>query len=152
MRVASRAFLLLPVLLASVACHDGAGEARASLLETDRAFAALSAEQGFDAAFRKYAADTVVLLPEQAGPIKGKGAVLESLAGVPAGTSFTWTPQTAEAGGEQGFTWGTYRLSGSNARGEPTLAYGKYLSTWKRELGGWKLQAMMLNQSPGPAG
>lgn len=152
MRVAVLTVFPLAAVLALVACGGDTASTRASLLAADQAFSIQSSKQGFDAAFATVAEDDVVFLPDRGAALKGRAAVEEAIAQVPAGTTFSWTPQQAEAQADMGYSWGVYELNGSNAAGQPTLAYGKYLSVWKKQTGEWKLQAMMLNQSPGPAG
>lgn len=152
MRVAAFRVWVPAVVLALVACSGGAGSAQASLMAADQSFSSRSAKQGFAVAFAAVAADSVVFLPERGSALKGKASVEEALATVPAGTQFSWTPQQAEAEGSGGYTWGVYELNGSNAAGQPTLAYGNYLAVWKKQSGGWRLRAMMLNQTPGPSG
>lgn len=145
--------LVLALLL--TACHGaGPGAADAALMQTDGAFAALSSQKGFAAAFQQYATDNAVFLPENSAPLTGKSAIAQSLAGIPDGTRLDWTPQRAEVSvsGELGYSWGIYTLSGTNSTGQATVAYGKYLSVWKKQSGEWKLAVMMTNQSPGPAG
>ena len=152
MRVATLWSWMAGAVLALAACSDDAGSARTSLMAADQSFSSRSAKQDFAAAFAEVAADGVVFLPERGAALKGKAAVEEALAAVPAGTAFSWTPQQAEAEGDAGYTWGVYELNGSNAAGQPTLAYGNYLSVWNKQAGRWRLQAMMLNQTPGPSG
>jgi ketosteroid isomerase-like protein len=142
-------WLMLPML---AACQGDPGTARASLLAADQAFASQSASQGFAAAFQHYAQEDVVFLPDNGAAFQGKAIIERTLAAVPAGATFTWTPQDGRAGISMGYTWGVYELSGKDAAGQRTVAYGKYLAAWKRYNGDWRVQALMLNQSPGPAG
>ena len=142
---------IVAVLLA--ACQNGGGAAATeALTRTDNAFSALSAQQGFAAAFRSYALDNAVLLPEQRAPLQNRKVIEQSLQAMPAGTQLSWTLQGADASGDLGYTWGIYTLTGRDAAGHATAAYGKYLSVWKRQSGDWKLAVMMFNTSPGPAG
>ena len=145
--------LLACVLLA--ACQN-AGKAAAAatqaLMRTDNAFSTYSAQQGFAAAFGRYALDNTVLLPDKRAPLQGRRVIEQSLQALPAGTSLSWTPQNADASGSLGYTWGTYTLTGRDAAGQSTAGFGKYLSVWQRQSGDWKLAVMMLNTSPGPAG
>lgn len=143
--------LIACVLLA--ACQNGGGAtATQELTRTDNAFSTLSAEQGFAAAFARYALDNAILLPDQHAPLQTRQAIEQSLQAMPAGTQLSWTPQGADASAKLGYTWGVYTLTGRNAAGQIMAGYGKYLSVWQRQSGGWKLAIMMLNSSPGPAG
>ena len=142
--------LLACMLLA--ACQNGGKAATQALMRTDNAFSTLSAQRGIAAAFRRYALDNAVLLPDEHAPLQGRQVVEQSLQALPAGTSLSWTPQDADASGGLGYTWGTYTLTGRDSTGQATAGYGKYLSVWQRRAGDWKLAVMMLNTSPGPAG
>lgn len=144
----------LAVLLLS-GCHRQASADAAqkdALLQTDKAFSDASANTGFAAAFSRYAMTDATLLPQGDAALKGKPQIAQSLASIPAGTKITWTPQDADVSGRLGYSWGIYTSSGANSGGQATVAYGKYLSVWKREDGDWRLAIMMTNQSPGPAG
>lgn len=135
------------------ACQNGGSAATTqALTRTDDAFSTLSAQQGFAAAFRRYALDNAVLLPEQRAPLQNRKVIEQSLQALPAGTQLSWTLQGADASGDLGYTWGIYTLTGRDAGGQATAGYGKYLSVWQRQSGDWKLAVMMLNTSPGPAG
>lgn len=123
-----------------------------ALLQADQAFSAASVNDGFADAFTHYALIDATLLPQDGTALQGKTQIAQSLAGIPAGTKISWTAQAADASGKLGYTWGIYTSSGTDKRGQPTVAYGKYLSVWQRQGNEWKLKAMMTNQSPGPQG
>lgn len=145
--------LVLAGLLAGCQGRDNENAAAIqSLMRADNAFSTLSAKQGFATAFRQYAADDALLLPENGAALRGKTTIEQSLHGIPAGTTLSWTPQSADVSGGLGYTWGIYALTGANTAGQTTVSYGKYLSIWKKQSGDWKLAVMMVNQSPGPAG
>ncbi|MBU6422307.1 MAG: nuclear transport factor 2 family protein [Gammaproteobacteria bacterium] len=143
---------LLTCLLLAACQNGGSATPAQTLTRTDNTFSTLSSQQGFAAAFRRYALDNAVLLPEQRAPLQGLQVIEQSLQALPAGTDLSWTPQGADASGDLGYTWGIYTLTGNNAQGQATAAYGKYLSVWQLQSGDWKLAVMMLNTSPGPAG
>jgi ketosteroid isomerase-like protein len=144
----------LMVLLLSACRQHGNAEAAQTdaLLQTDKAFSETSVQQGFADAFSRYAVTDATLLPQASTAVKGKPQITQSLAAIPAGTRISWTPQAANVSGNLGYSWGIYTSTGNNASGQTTVAYGKYLSVWKREGGEWKLAVMMTNQSPGPSG
>ena len=137
-----------------LAACQGGNQATAvqALSQTDSAFSTLSSQQGFALAFRRYALDNAVLLPENRAPLESLQVIEQSLQTLPAGTSLSWTLQEADTSGNLGYTWGIYTFTGNNSAGQATAAYGKYLSVWKHQSGDWKLAVMMLNSSPGPAG
>lgn len=139
-------------LLLAACGNGGVAAATQALTRTDDAFSTLSAQQGFAAAFRRYALDNAVLLPEQRAPLQNRKVIEQSLQTLPAGAQLSWTLQGAGASGDLGYTWGIYTLTGRDVGGQATAGYGKYLSVWQRQSGNWKLAVMMLNTSPGPAG
>ena len=149
-------FIVLLLTGSLLGCHAGDGAAvtaaRDALMNTDKAFSAASVQQGFAAAFKRYATDDALLLPENSMALRGEALIEQSLQGMPASTRLSWTPQAAAvaASGDMGYTWGIYELTGTNAAGQATLAYGKYLAVWQKPSGEWRLTVMMINQSPGP--
>ncbi|MDE2235101.1 MAG: nuclear transport factor 2 family protein [Gammaproteobacteria bacterium] len=148
-------FVYLALILLLAGCQAGnnaAYVANQGLVSTDQAFSELSAREGVVAAFRRYATNDSLLLPENQAAISGKAAILSTLKAMPAGSSLTWNPQAADVSGSLGYSWGIYTLTGKDSAGQTTVAYGKYLSVWKRRAGEWWLAAMMVNSTPGPAG
>ena len=146
-------FVYIPLFLLLAGCQAGnnaAYNANQALLSTDQAFSNLSAREGVVAAFRRYATNDSLLLPENQAAVSGKAAILSNLKAMPEGSSLTWSPQAADVSGDLGYSWGIYTLTGKNASGQATVAYGKYLSVWKRRAGEWWLAAMMVNSTPGP--
>ncbi|MGA9853697.1 MAG: DUF4440 domain-containing protein [Gammaproteobacteria bacterium] len=138
-----------------VGCQGGNNatyQANQTLMRADKAFSAMSAQQGLAAAFKQYASSDALLLPENHAAIEGKAAIIENLQGMPAGSMLSWSPQEADVSGDLGYSWGIYTLTGKNSTGQATAAYGKYLSVWKRHAGDWRLAVMMINSTPGPAG
>ncbi|HET7395217.1 MAG TPA: nuclear transport factor 2 family protein [Gammaproteobacteria bacterium] len=144
---------LLVVLLSGCQQHaDTASVQTGNLLKADKAFSEASLKEGFAAAFSRDAATDAVLLPQGGAAVNGKLQIAQSLAGIPSDTKVSWSPQAGDVSGNLGYTWGIYTVAGINADGRATVAYGKYLSVWKRQDGDWKLTIMMTNQSPGPTG
>lgn len=152
LRSAGVCLIAVWLLAACQAGSNPAAVATQTLSQTDSAFSLLSEQQGFATAFRRYALDSAVLLPESRAPLENLKVIEQSLQALPAGTHLSWTLQGAEASDKLGYTWGIYTLTGRNAAGQQTVAYGKYLSVWRDRDGDWKLVVMMTNQSPGPAG
>ncbi|MGH8280505.1 MAG: YybH family protein [Gammaproteobacteria bacterium] len=146
----------LAVMLLLAGCQGGGAAAdagaRAAVKSADNAFSMLSVKAGFASAFRKYALEQAVFLPDGRAPLTSRETIEQSLATLPPGTHLSWSAQGADASGSVGYTWGIYTLTGKNSTGQPTVAYGKYLSVWEKQSGRWELAAMMLNRSPGPMG
>lgn len=58
-----------------------------------------------------------------------------------AGAKISWTATRADvaSSGDLGYTAGTYQITVNNADGRPTTEKGKYLTTWKKINGEWKV-------------
>ena len=58
-----------------------------------------------------------------------------------AGGRISWTAARSDvaASGDLGYTAGTYQITMNNADGRPTTEKGKYLTTWKKVNGEWKV-------------
>ncbi|WP_029922619.1 YybH family protein [Nevskia soli] len=121
------------------------------LLQTDRAFAAASLEQGTAAAFFANMTEDALQLPANAAPVKGRKRIRDRLDSLGAQV-LDWTPQQAEVSRalDFGWTWGEWRLYRSAASKE-VIARGKYLNVWRRGAdGAWKLAADIGNQAEDP--
>lgn len=107
-----------------------------SLIESERAFAQLSADTGMACAFTHWlAAEAVVFRPE---PVRGKERYTSS-PDVPG--MLIWQPEFVDvsAAGDLGYTSGPYEYRGKGA-GHPVDGYGHYVSIWKRQAdGSWKV-------------
>ncbi|MDR3414808.1 MAG: DUF4440 domain-containing protein [Nevskia sp.] len=123
----------------------------AKLLDTDRAFAARSLEQGTAAAFYANMADDALELPANAPPVQGHGRIRDRL-GTLGAHVLDWTPRQAEVSRslDLGWTWGEWRLYESLSS-RKVIAHGKYLNVWKRGAdGAWKL-AVDIGNEAGPS-
>jgi ketosteroid isomerase-like protein len=129
--VAALALAALPALPAS------AGEAALkSLVAAERAFAAMSLEQGIKPSFLKFLApDGIVFRPTATNGRKAIGAQSPSVA------RLSWEPAYAEvsAAGDLGYTTGPWELHLPAERKQPP-AYGHFISVWKKPPGGpWRV-------------
>ena len=137
-------------LLALAACRSGPPQERVDrfeLLQADREFARASASRGLEAWPPSFASDAVIF-PLGDAPVVGLGAIRdywETHAFDP--SRMRWEPLDARisAGGDLGYTWGTWTMEG------PVPASGKYLTVWRRQGdGSWKVEADI--GAPDPAG
>ena len=131
--------------------NPSAAEAAATLLRTDRDFAADSVVRGTPAAFASYSAEAVVNLPANGPVTTTKEALLARLANM-GDTVLTWEPQRSEVtdNGQMGFTWGTWALRQGGANGA-ARSQGKYLNVWRREPDGtWKAVVDIANTASPP--
>ena len=109
----------------------------ASLVETERAFAAMSPAKGMKAAFLTYLADDGLLF--RPGPVNGKQVWRKR----PDSSSVTleWEPIFADvsASGDLGYTTGPWVLTPGPNLDQPP-AHGFFVSVWKKQKSGqWKL-------------
>ena len=107
------------------------------LKEADRAFAAVSARQGPNAAFQAFAAPDVTILnaaqphttPEQLGKR------------FPPGLRIAWEPDEAviSAGGDLGYTMGHATITEHDQDGKAVSSKSRYLTVWRKQPdGSWK--------------
>ena len=131
-----RNFLLLTILagLLGACAHRADPTAVATVMQTDRDFAARAAAVGLRAAFVEYAAPDAVIFRAGVGPIRGTPAIGESFAGAGEAT-LTWEPEAAEvaASGDLAYTWGWFNFT---AAGKSST--GNYVSIWRRIDGRWR--------------
>ena len=143
--------LLLPLALAACASLPS-DTARRSLVDAERAFAALAAERGIRASFlASFAADGIgfdpapMVLPEKWGarPVPAN----------PLAYSLAWHPVVAGVArsGELGFTTGPSRFVDTTGKVPPWT--GVYFSVWRRGAdGAWKVAADIGIQTPDAVG
>jgi ketosteroid isomerase-like protein len=121
----------------------------AQIEDTDVRFAADSVAHGTAIAFPDFAASDAV---ELAGPIQyGYADVKAAHAGDDPAEVLDWAPAAAGGSfsGDLGWTVGTYTDSYDD--NGPKVAYGKYLTVWRRQSdGGWKWIGDTGNASPAP--
>jgi len=117
------------------------------LLQTDLAFAKLSADSGAVAAFTMYLAENAVQMPSGAAPINGRKDIVAAMASGP-DVKLNWEPKHAEVAvsGELGWTWGIYEAKFMNGDGEEVSSAGKYVNVWrKQDDGSWRVIVDMGN-------
>lgn len=85
--------------------------------------------------------------------IEGQGAIREAVGAMSKAPGFnlTWKATRAEvaASGDLGYTVGTYEMTMNNAAGLPATEKGKFVTTWKKIDGTWKV-ADDIGNSDGP--
>lgn len=125
---------LLPLLLLLACSGADPAKDKQAIIETDKAFSALSAGQGVKVAFLTYAADEVIKPQNGAQPIIGRDALIQSYNDFKGDFILTWEPVKADVSGDIGYTFGNWtRITSTD-----TL-HGNYVSIWKRQSNGaWK--------------
>lgn len=113
-------------------------ELKVEMLETDRAFSAMSKEKGLRNAFMAFIDNDAVLLRPNSLPLAGGEAMDLIIRSDDTLTVLTWEPKdaTIAKSGDLGYTYGIYSRKPGN---EDTIYYGTYVTIWKMQPGGkWK--------------
>lgn len=132
-------------------CQQPEKNLKQQILDTDRAFSALSKDKGTKEAFISYAADEVIKPSPNKQPVVGKAALIQSFEGSSQNFELTWEPIKADVDGDIGYTFGNYFLKTQTADLRDTTLYGNYVSIWKRQPdGSWKYVLDTGNPTPGP--
>ena len=146
---------LLLVVMAIVGCATAAQASieEDSLLNADRALAALSHRIGFVAAYETAMAPDARKLDGGSFTIVGRRAILAQMARYGKDLKIEWTPREAVVakGGDLGYTWGYFTASFHDRKGKLVTSYGKYLDVWRRQANGaWQWIADISNDNPRP--
>ncbi|MDR3528439.1 MAG: DUF4440 domain-containing protein [Rhizomicrobium sp.] len=115
-----------------------------ALLATDKAFSAMSAQQGNHAAFLAYMTDDARLYQSDHAPLLGKTAAAAFFAAEEKADSaykdqtLVWSPEEAELSpdGVLGFTRGRWRFTAPKADGASFSLTGYYVTAWRRQADG----------------
>ncbi len=144
--------VILLSLLSLLACQSSTDQLKNEILNTDRAFSALSKEKGTKEAFVFYAADDVIKPSPNNQPIIGKEALIKSYEKSSAEDfELTWEPLKADVDGNIGYTFGNYVLKTHTPDLRDTVLYGNYVSIWKKQSDGtWKYVLDTGNPTPAP--
>jgi hypothetical protein len=116
------------------------------MMETDRAFSALSEQKGLRTAFMDFIDSNGVLLRPGTVPLVAGDAMDFITQSNDTGFVMTWEPRDAglSASGDLGYTYGVYSLRPSQT---DTVIYGSYVSVWKKQPDGkWKFMLQSGNE------
>lgn len=119
------------------------------LIEVDRAFSAMSQEQGMKSAFIDYLDSNGTILRSNQMPIVGANAIDYLIQQDDTEYTLGWDPRHAEVSesGEMGYTYGIYMM---HPKQQDTVYYGTYTSVWKKQIDGkWKLLLHSENEGLG---
>jgi len=114
---------------------------RNEIVEAERAFAKMAAQEGVATAFEAFADSNVVLLRGDK-LIKGKdGMAAYFAAGTLQDVKLSWEPEFVDvaAAGDMAYTYGPYTFSARDTTGTQVAASGYFHTVWKRQPdGAWK--------------
>lgn len=134
------------------ACNSPKVDHKQEIIDTDKAFSALSKEKGMQLAFIQYADENVIKPSPNSQPIVGRQALMKSYEGKSQDFELTWEPLKAEVDGTIGYTFGNYFLKTKTTDLRDTVFYGNYVSIWKRQQdGSWKFVLDTGNPTPAPS-
>jgi ketosteroid isomerase-like protein len=138
--------LLLTTLLVASSCNtknkekaeDPNIKLKVEMLETDRAFSAMSRSRGLRKAFMNFIDNDAVLLRPNSLPLAGGEAMDLIIRSNDSTSILTWEPKDGfiAAAGDMGYTYGVYSRKPGD---EDSVYYGTYVTIWKRQpAGNWK--------------
>lgn len=134
------AIVALLIAFASGRIQEPDTSSLAEIMAADAAFAVVGDEQGFGPAFDAYAADDILMFMS-GDPVRGRTELVAALSGRAPGAT-VWSPLGGEisAGGDLGYTWGSYVSVPTEEGAEPGA--GHYVTIWRKDSDGqWKVIA-----------
>ncbi len=158
-RFGGRLSLVAAALAGYVVGTCGGGRADAArdpvreLLDEDREFDAATARSGVEGWVPRFAPDGI-MMPSGGDMVVGQEAVraFVTKAFAAPGFSMRWEPMDAAASGDLGYTYGVSKVVRTGADGKPAVAYGKYVTIWRRQRDhSWRIVMDIGNASPAPA-
>lgn len=133
-------FLLVSVVASSCARTVNVEQEKAALLAVDQEWSTTTKDLD---KFVSYFAPEATMAFHGMPIIRGQNAIRETVGAMmkAPGFNMAWKATRAEvaASGDLGYTVGTYELTMNNAAGLPAGDKGKYLTTWKKIDGTWKV-------------
>jgi len=126
--------------------------AKAELLQVAQQFNKENSEIGYIEGYNKYMAEDVLILQPGSQPVMGREkycaqmkveGLLGQLEGDVQGVEVS-------AAGDMGWTYGRWVFTVQDSLGNPVLSYGKYLCTWAKIDGQWKMTSNIWNSNPKP--
>jgi ketosteroid isomerase-like protein len=122
-------------VIASLSVAAKKADTPEALMSADRDFDRTTAEKGIEGWVSFFAEDGMQLTP--GGNIRGHQAIREYMGPVLArpGFSLRWKPAFADVGrsGDLGYSTGTYESHSIDAKGNPVVRTGRYVSIWKKQ-------------------
>jgi len=121
------------------------------IMNVDRAFGAMAAEKGIQAAFRHFLAEDAVKLDGKKDATFGRNLITAGMSSDPKVVLLEWEPQDGmiAASHDLAYTWGLYTIT-INRDGKTSKQYGKYTSIWVKRNSEWKAILDTGNSRPAP--
>ncbi len=146
--------VLAMCLLSTISCHHriDIDAAKAELLQVAEQFNKENTEIGYIEGYNKYMADDALILPPGEQPIKGKEVYLAQMKGEELVGQLEGDVVGVEVSvsGDMGWTYGRWVFTVQDSTGNPVVSYGKYLCTWAKVDGQWKMTSNIWNSNPKP--
>ena len=130
------------VFLSLTSCKRNMGQEshdnwKQEILEAEKNFAQMAAEEGIASAFLNYAAEDAVLMRDER-LIIGRKEIEEHFANQRSpgsDLSLTWTPDFVDvsSSGDLGYTYGKYKISLTDSIGTVKEHHGVFHTVWKRQ-------------------
>ncbi len=118
--------------------EDSNSQLKVDILDTDRAFSAMSKSKGLSNAFMNFIDNDAVLLRPKSLPLEGGEAMDLIISSNDSLSVLTWEPKKVAIAqsGDLGYTYGVYSRKPGD---EDTVYYGTYVTIWKKQpSGNWK--------------
>lgn len=136
---AAAAMLLTPCAMGEAPGRTAAIE---QIMQADRDFAAMAAEQGVQVAFGTYM-DAVEgrMVSANGDPIRGEAEIRAAFEGYPDGVLLHWFPVEgfASEAGDFGVTWGEWSLHSEGSAETKPDERGRYVTVWQLNAAGeWR--------------
>jgi ketosteroid isomerase-like protein len=122
------------------------------LMAADREFDSSTAANGVEG-WVSHFTPTGIMMPAGSGLVVGQDAIRELMTKVlTPGFSIRWEPIDSAMSGDLGYTYGVSKSVSVGEDGQPKVAWGKYLTVWRRQPDRtWKVVVDIGNSSPAPA-
>lgn len=148
MRTLTFFVVVVAVVVASCARTVNVEEEARALLAVDEAWSQTARARDFDKFVSFMSPDATMMLPGSPA-LSGEQAIRENTGPMwkAPGFDLSWKASRAEvtASGDLGYTVGTYKLTMNNAAGVPAVDSGKFVTTWQKVNGTWKVLDDIVN-------
>ncbi len=127
-------------------------EAKAEIGNTEKAFCAMSVQNGFNQALLAYADTSVVKLSDGELPSLGIAQLRKKIGSQKVNGVITWKPIRIEVAQscDLGYSFGNWEFKTAGDSGDTTY-YGNYFTAWKKQSDGkWKYTLDGGNNTPKP--